>query len=282
MPLYSRVASIAVGQPGQESVLLDGADFSFEIEKFAEGKLSVGRADVYGLSETTRGRIKAGRDVMVVMAGYEESKDMARLCCALDVIDVRVEHKPPDVITTISAGDGAHTTRGKKISVSYGRRTVKQILRDVATKMGAALQDPQLRDIDDATYQTGFADAGMASDILDRLCGRVGATWSFQDGKLQIAPDDAPITSQAVLLSSETGLIGRPEPRHRVQSVYVPIVRPGWIVTSLLNPLIVPNGRVRLKSERSNVDAVYRVLSVKHSGDTRGQQWYTVADIAEW
>jgi hypothetical protein len=60
------------------------------------------------------------------------------------------------------------------------------------------------------------------------------------------------------------------------------VIRPGWIVTSLLNPRIVPNGRVRLQSERENVDATYRVLNVKHTGYTRGNDFYTVADIAEW
>ncbi len=281
MPLFDRAISVTVGEPGTTGVLIEGADVSFEVEKSAEGKLTIGRCMIHNQLAATRNRFKAGRDVMIITAGYVESDKGQRLSCALDVFDVRIESKPPDITTVISGGDGLHTQRNKKLAVSYqGGKTVKQIIREVASAIGTTLTDPNMGQVPDATYANGFAEAGMSGDILDRLCGRIGALWSFQNGQLEIAPRNAPVTDSVVILNKERGLIGRPEKRNKVQSTYVPFVRPGWLVTSLLNPAIVPNGLVRLQAE--GIDGRFRVLNVKHAGSTRGAEFYTTADIAEW
>ncbi len=218
---------------------------------------------------------------MIIRAGYYEDDEGPLLCCALDVIDVRIEKKGTDIVTIVAGGDGLHPLRNQRLSLSYrGGRTVKEIIADVVKSLGVALQDPAMSDVLDATYQNGFSEGGTATDVLDRLTGRMGAKWSFQDRQLQIAPRDAPVGSSIVLLNEDTGLIGKPLKRNKVESVYVPIVRPGWIVRSLLNPRIVPNGKVRLQSQ--GVDAVYRVLKVSHTGETRGPAFFTEADIAEW
>lgn len=282
MPLFDRDISVTIGLPGATGTLVEGSDISFEIEKDAEGAPNQGRCEIFNLAETTRSRFKAGEDVMTIRAGYREADQGPRLCCALDVFDVRVEYRPPDIVTVISGGDGIHTMRGNKLSLSYkGGRSVKEILTDVAKAIGATLQDPDLPEFVDQTYENGFSEAGPISDILDRLSDRLGAAWSFQDGQLQIAPRNAPVTTSVVVLNRNTGLIGRPQKRNKVQSVYVPFARPGWIVKSLLNPPIQPNGRVRLQYPSENVNAVYRVLNVRHSGATRGQEFYSVADIVE-
>lgn len=281
MPLFDRVISVTIGEPGTTGTLVEGLDIAFEIEKSAEGAPNVGRCEIFNLTETTRSLFKAGRDVMIINAGYRESDDGSRLCCALDVFDVRIEYKPPDIVTVVAGGDGIHTLRNKKLSVSYEPGvSVKQVIRDVVKQLGVALKDAQMPELTDETYANGFSEAGTTSDVMDRLTGRLGASWSFQDGEIEVAPRNAPASSDIVLLNKKTGLIGLPQKRNKVQSVYVPIVRPGWIVNSLLNPRIQPNGRVRLQSQ--GVDAVYRVLNVKHSGHTRGQEFYSLADIAEW
>lgn len=281
MPQYDRRISVTVGEPGAAGVHIADLDIAFEVERFAEGQPSIGKADLYNLSETTRSRFKAGRDVMVIKAGYAEAAAGEAVCCQLDVFDARTERRDADTVTTLVGGDGIHTMRNRKLSVSYkGARDVKQIIRDVASKIQATLTDPALADLDAGTYQTGFADAGTAADVLDRLCGKLNASWSFQNGLLEVAPRNAPVSRAIVIVNVDTGLIGKPEKRQRVESTYVPVVRPGWIATCLLDPRIVPNGRVKLKSEEA--DGVYRVLSVKHSGYTRGAEFYTVADLAEW
>jgi hypothetical protein len=281
MPLFDRVISVAIGEPGTTGTLLEGLDIGFQIEKSAEGAPNVGQCEIFNLTETTRSKFKAGRDVMIINAGYRESDDGVRLCCALDVFDVRVEYRPPDVVTVVGGGDGIHTLRNQKLSISYkGPTSVKDIITDVIKQIGATLKDVNMTDVIDQTFQNGFAESGGVPDVLDRLCGRLEASWSFQDGEILVAPRNAPASSDVVVLNQKTGLIGLPEKRNKVQSVYVPFVRPGWIVNSLLNPRIQPNGRVRLQF--GDVDAIYRVLTVKHTGHTRQQEFNTVADIAEW
>lgn len=281
MPLFDREISVVIGQPGTSGTLLEGFDVGFEVEKSAEGPPNVGRCELFNLTETTRSKFKAGQDVMIINAGYRESDDGARLCCALDVFDVRVEYNPPDIVTVVAGGDGLHTYKNATLTVSYkGAISVKRIIADVIKQLGLTLQDPAMSSVSDQTFANGFAEAGSVPDLLDRLTGRLAASWSFQNGEIQVAPRNAPASSAVVVLNKRTGLLGRPEKRNKVQSAFVPIVRPGWIIKSLLNPRIEPNGRVRLQSE--GVDAVYRVLTVKHTGHTRKQEFFSIADIAEW
>jgi hypothetical protein len=281
MPQFDRRISVTIGEPGATGVTIEDLDVSFEIEKFAEGQPGIGRIEIYNLSETTRSQIKAGRDVAILKAGYAESETGEAVCCQMDIFDARTTRKGPDNVTEISCGDGINVQRGAKLSVSFaGSRGVKQMIRDVVGQIGSSLKDPAMDGVADGTMENGFSEAGTGGDVLDRLCGKLGATWSFQDGQIEVAPRDAPPARVIVVVKPESGLIGRPEKRNKVESVFVPFVRPGWIIKTLLDPRIIPNGRVRL--EASEGTGVYRVLSVKHTGYTRGNAFHTVADLAEW
>jgi hypothetical protein len=127
---------------------------------------------------------------------------------------------------------------------------------------------------------------GLARDYLRDISKTVQASWSIQDGQLQLVPLDGYLPNEAIDLNSATGLIGFPQ---RTLS--------GLQVRCLINPQIKIGGRIRINnayvqgltyslttggnagifpsSIAIDADGYYRVLWVEHTGDTRGNQWYS-------
>lgn len=125
---------------------------------------------------------------------------------------------------------------------------------------------------------------GNAKIYLRSIAQNSGNTWSIQNEKVTFCPQKAYLPGQAVVLNSQTGLIGSPQQTNS-----------GVNVKCLLNPNILINTRIDLAEALINnqkidlsqtgtaasipgvltSDGVYFVLSVEHTGDTRGVDWYT-------
>lgn len=127
---------------------------------------------------------------------------------------------------------------------------------------------------------------GMARDTMRRLAQSLGCTWKIQDGKLNAVPAGEAM-GDTVILNSETGLIGRPTQTDQ-----------GIIGRSLLNPRIMANGKLKIDEKSIDgaaydftvrgavnmsepnrgtiaTDGLYKVLAVDHTGDTRGNDFYS-------
>lgn len=140
-------------------------------------------------------------------------------------------------------------------------------------------------------------------DIMDNIAQQCNATWQLVDGKVQMVPENNYI-HEAIVLSSDTGLIGMPQQT----------MGAGVNVRCLINPNIRINGLIQLdqnsvyrtkvsdtdiaqspsrinsstvngniesdllpsKQQASSIatDGVYIVKSIDYTGDTRGQAWY--------
>ena len=134
---------------------------------------------------------------------------------------------------------------------------------------------------------------GKARDHIRNVSDTVQASWSIQDGQLQLVPIAGYLPGEAIVLNSATGLIGFPQKTPA-----------GIQVRSLINPRIKIGGRIQLDNKsvkiqdfsfsnfslgayaspaqaqlaaalKTDADGFYRVLWVEHSGDTRGNEWYS-------
>ena len=111
--------------------------------------------------------------------------------------------------------------------------------------------------------------------------GRQGLEWSIQEGQLQVLPPDEGSDEDVVVLSAATGLIGTINKTKVVnQSLLTKkdgkLINAGISCTSLLNPDIRPGRRIKIESSfRPDLNGIYRVIKVKHTGDTHAQPWYS-------
>jgi hypothetical protein len=142
----------------------------------------------------------------------------------------------------------------------------------------------------------GMARAQMRCEAMN-----AGATWSIQDGKVDIVPLAGYLPGEAVVLSAATGLVGIPEQTEQ-----------GVTARCLLNPKLRIGGLVQIDNASINqtsqadlrasgfetaaltvgqlpfdkyagvqlladvtTDGFYRLYQVEYIGDTRGQEWYS-------
>lgn len=137
----------------------------------------------------------------------------------------------------------------------------------------------------------GKVQYGMARDGMRDIARTTQTSWSVQNGKIQVIPLTGYAPGEAVKINSATGMIGLPEQTQEGISARV-----------LLNPKIQIGTQVQIDNasiQRAQFqlhfgttgeqerainetllpsiadDGFYRVLVVEHSGDTRGQEWYT-------
>jgi hypothetical protein len=128
---------------------------------------------------------------------------------------------------------------------------------------------------------------GLAPLYNDDLANKSNCTWFIENGILKFVPIKGYLPSEAVIINSNTGMIGIPEATEQ-----------GILVKCLLNPKIKVGTKIKLNQAeitqtnvnlyglyptyqslplfaQINTDGIYRVIVKEHVGQIRGNAWYT-------
>jgi hypothetical protein len=135
---------------------------------------------------------------------------------------------------------------------------------------------------------------GLARVAIRDEAENLSSTWNISNGEVNVVPLVGYLPGEAVVLTSKTGLIGRPEQTQE-----------GLRARCLINPRIRLGGLVRIDNASINQtlqqkdheipgaqapynkyagieqyatitsDGLYRVYVAEHHGDSRGQAWWT-------
>jgi hypothetical protein len=159
---------------------------------------------------------------------------------------------------------------------------VTDLIKESASSLG--LPTPVLDGITDfATEMLGGETlSGRASTELTRVLKPHNASWSVQDGRLQILRGDAARPGTALLVSQDTGMIGVPEygaPQAAATTAAGKTKKgkaPVLTVRTLLYPTVTPGGLIKVESRA--VRGIFRVERVVHTGDTFGADWTTTIE----
>lgn len=284
--LFSRAVNITVGKPGAGGKEITGLRTTFNIEKDLTNESNKGQINLYNLSPDTLKLVEKPDTVILLDAGYKDS--IGRIFeGAITFVSSKGE---TDVETSIEAADGHLQMKDSIFSKSYKSGIGTQaILHDIARSMGIAVQVAS--EIKHKQYQNGYAYAGLSNTALGRVCSYIGAKWSIQNGIIQIRKAGGAMSPKAFLVSTETGMIGVPERIVKSQSKTDSSEKKddkkkkekekkmGWKVKSLLNPAIDPGSVIQIQSKY--IQGFFRVESIKHTGDTHGNDWYTEMEVFE-
>ena len=168
--------------------------------------------------------------------------------------------------------------------------------RDVLTKigdqvgLGTAYLPPDLTGSNPKALARGKVLWGMARTYYRTAARTADATWSIQNGKVQVIPLTGYLPNEVVELSSLTGMVGVPEQ-----------TAGGIHVRCLINPKLAVGGLVRINNRDINRlieasssiygvpynqwagiqyasslsnDGLYRIYVIEYEGDSRGTPWY--------
>lgn len=185
---------------------------------------------------------------------------------------------PPDWETKLQLADGDRAFKNAKVNKSYTKKTpVITALKDVASAMSLTVPTNTgsngLLQQFNSQYQSGTAIDGNARDELTRLLAPYGAQWSIQNGKLIIQRETDLSPGRVRVISAKTGMKGSPE----AGAPERPGSKKGNTVTAkvkmTLTPDLYPGQAIVIQSKE--ITGNFKIKTVKHKGDTHGDDWDT-------
>lgn len=176
-----------------------------------------------------------------------------------------------DWITTVQSQDGA-AVAANRISLSFKKIKLGEVLRRLATELGAGLGNISKKALEGAKrgetteFLKGVVLQGNTYDELDRIAQKMGFQISIQSDQ-SIALEPTETLGPLVQLAEGKGLIGSPEPGEK------------GIVSarSLIQPNLLPGHPLALAAE--SIEGFFRIERVVFTGDTWGDDWYADLEL---
>lgn len=285
MARFDRVCSLIVGVGGQRGFEITNLRIQFEIVKTDSRNPNKSTIKIYNLSPSSRSAIEKPDVRCVLRAGYVEENGPLE-CFNGNVLFSWSAKDGPDIITTLELGDGAVPFRDAVVSLGYGAGVnSRQIIEAIAGRMGLPLQMPS--DVPTRTWANGFSSQGSARSALDRVTQGAGLSWSIQNGTLQVVRSGGTTNRTVFEIAVDSGMIGSPERQRKGSGSAIQTTDQatgqtrraasaneqwdGWRVKSLILPTLLPNDRVKLKSQFA--EGVMRIKEIRHIGDTHDGDW---------
>jgi hypothetical protein len=284
MRQFLRKCNLIVAGDSGDGLDLSNLRIQFAIKKADSQTPNKGNIRVYNLAENTSQRIQKEFTQIVLEGGYEEN---SALIFKGNVKQVsRGTERGTDTFLDIACGDGdeAYNFSVVNTTLAAGATQADQLQAAQSEFAKKGVTQGSIEGLKTESLPRGKVMYGMARNYMRDIAKTSKTSWSIQDGVLQVVPYRGLLPDQVVILNSKTGLIGTPEQTDE-----------GIKAQCLLNPLIRIGGRVQIDEQnivtqkvtdttgkepvnepaKITKDGIYRVLTVEHTGDTRGNEWFT-------
>lgn len=257
----------------------------FEVTKTALSTPNKAKISLYNLSPTTENKIATVFTSVMLLAGYGGQNTML---FTGNIASIERKYEPPDLVSTFTAGDGDHDYQNAVVNttVAAGTDHKAEIAASLgsmaATVAGAVVVAAQ------GTRLRGKVLSGPARDVLSNMARNLDAHWSIQDGKLVVCDAKSAIPTPTIpLVSATTGMIGFPEVTEKglkIKMQLMPQLAIGGLfqLQTSFAQIKAPKqgkksarGASNLGSARTDPNGTYKVNTIKHSGDSRGDAWST-------
>ncbi len=278
--LVSTGAKEGDAENNQETALdVSNLHCTFEVHK-AKGKQgSYAVCRICNLNASTENRLIEEGDRLIIEAGYE-SGQYGKVFDGQIVWPSRSRENGTDYILTLMAIDGSDILTGSFISKTVNRGlNQRKIIETVAND--AEKKTPVAGISDNLSTQElprGKVFFGSPYRYIVDVCRGNAANYFIEDGQLNVTKLIDVGKDEAIVLSPETGLVGSPEQ-----------IAHGVSFKCLLNPNLKLETFVQLQGVTVNEmetkpgeytpalddEWIYQCVEVTHSGDTRGETWYT-------
>lgn len=283
---WGRVCSVIVGKNLTQSLAsglkLEGFRTVFTVDQTLRGPPNTANLQLYNLNPSNAGKVQKEFDEVVLDCGY---KGNPRIIFRGEIKFLTHYRDGTNWITEVQAADGdrAYTEAHVGTTLAAGQTpfdAVDEILKQMPGVRKGHIELPR------TAYTRGKVLLGPPRRVVEQIARDFAAAWSITNGTLNIVRADSVLPSQAVVVNSQTGMIGAPE-----------ISAKGVRIKMQLNPMVVPNGMVVIDNNNIKIQAIqqysngpkvkekklvrldpdgrYKVYKLRHQGDTRGPDWFT-------
>lgn len=237
----------------------------FDVSKGVSGSPNTFTIKLFNLSPEHRNALGRELEQVTLEAGYipPEGGGNLGIIAKGRIRDFQHDREGPDIITTVSCGDGDSAFRKATISKTIPKGTpipdvVEELYKELE-KQGIDKGEWKFPE-DIRTLKRPYSMCGGACRELDTLGRGNGFYWSIQNETMEVIPGDGYLEGM-ILISPSTGMIGAPT-----------ITDNGVKVKALLNPDARPNRQVKVESEVLQMNAqgdTYRISQLDFSGDNQ-------------
>lgn len=290
VPQYLRQASLKIGD-ADEAIDVSDLRFRFYIRRGDIQTPNTADIRVYNLSPATSKKISAEFTRVVLQAGY--SGNFGTIFDGTIKQVRRGRENPTDTYIDITAADGdqAYNYSVTALSLAAGQTSTKtQVESIIQTMAKNGVKKGYVPDtMPTQSLPRGKVLYGMSRDLMRKAAQGAGMAWSIQDGEVDVVPLAAyKPASEVPVVTAVTGMIGMPEQAAngiRVKVLLNPMMKIGQVVQIDNKSILQQRYSTSVSGQAQNYydalaaktsdDGFYYIMSADHSGDTRGDQWYS-------
>ncbi len=303
--LYKRFCKLVIAEDSKNRMAVDFSQFRvvFSVTNTLSGAPPTADIRIYNVSDDTVSRIKQEGQKVILQAGYEENNatifqgDLVQRYKGTVTAgeDLRLNSVLQIVART---NDKAHTYGMINTCLPAGANAghLAKSIMDEYAKYG--LKPGVLPDLPPARLTRGKVYYRPLKKALDDFCRTYGLQSCYYGDELGVVPVDKTFNEKPIVLNGKTGLIGTP-----VMSIS------GLKVKTLMRPEIKLNSTLQIANgdilyddtnkpqassgtqekkdtdkkdsgqqqagkNAADVNGLYKIVSITHKGDTRGNDWY--------
>ncbi len=273
---YDRRYELTLAKPtgffGQNpnALVIRAMEVKFKIERSLEPTPNTAEILVYNLNDASRAIFQKKPLHVRLTTGYTSDTTLIRLIEG-DLMFATTTRVGPDAITKFVIGDGERAFVEARVNASFsGGVNARTAISTVAQTMGLTMP----KSASEAgeflkQFSSGVSLRGPSQKVMSKLTKGTGFGWSMQDGQLQMLRDKDVRAGLAELISVQTGMIGSPD----FAAPAAPDKPAVCKFKVQLRPQLIPGGRVKIES--AEINGLFRIAKVTHTGDFRDNDWYT-------
>ncbi len=282
---YLRNVRLIVGDDAGKGLDLSELRIRFQVKQWDLQTPNSAVIRVWNVSDQTADQIGEYTRVLL-QAGYQDGA-FGTIFDGSIIQPKRGHENATDSYLDLVAADGDQAYNFAIINKSLAAgSTPKDHLDALTGAMGEhGVKPGYAPDLPGAGLPRGKVMFGMARDHMRALGQSTDTKWSIQNGEVQLVPLTGVIPGQAIVLSAATGLVGFPEQTSegiRARCLLNPEIKMGRAVQIDNASINRAQLSVSLQGQVQNAflprvsdDGFYRVIVTEHSGDTRGNDFFT-------
>lgn len=285
---YLRKASLIIGEDAGKAIDLSALRFRFDIRRGDMQTPNSARIRVYNVAPETAHRVRDEFTRVVVQAGYERNYAIVFDGSLIQARYGRENGVDTYLDLSCADGDRAYNFATVSATLAAGSTTEDHVNVCLRSMENYGVGTGYIAPVVGRPLPRGKVMFGMAKDFMRLAAKTTSSVWSIQDGKLNMYAETAYVPGAIPKITADSGLIGFPEQTRNGVSFRM-LLNPGIKIGQIIqldNSTIqqfeyglsqaeqVPNARIQQQNRLQSAGFYYTML-VNHSGDTRGDAWWS-------
>ena len=287
---YIRKASLIVGDSGSKAIDLSSLRFHFVIQRGDLQTPNTAQIRVYNVAAQTTNQLQSPKEFgrVVIQAGYDGNYGIIFEGTVKQVRNGRENTTDTYVDISAADGDSAYNFATVSLTLAAGSTTADHANAAINQAAPFGVSPGYLNIPKSNPLPRGKVIYGDFKTAMRGIAANAQTTWSIQDGKVNMIPITAYMPGDIPVINSKSGMIGLPEQTQngvRVRLLLNPSIKIGTPIQinetsiqkfqfGLGTKQTATNGLIQVQNHLDR-DGFYKVLVAEHTGDTRGNDWYT-------